>query len=89
MNVQEEYCTTSNIGIGRGVSKNVKFLCLSSLCNGKGTDRQAILYTDRSCFSNSIIILDFMLQDHIRSRGYKTFFMLNSTEHEIFPAHQC
>ena len=22
-------------------------------------------------------------------RGYKTFFMLNSTEHEIFPAHQC
>ena len=24
-----------------------------------------------------------------RSRGYKTFFMLNSTEHEIFPAHKC
>ena len=23
------------------------------------------------------------------SRGYKTFFMLNSVEHEIFPAHQC
>ena len=23
------------------------------------------------------------------SRGYKTFFMLNSTEHEIFPAHKC
>ena len=22
-------------------------------------------------------------------RGYKTFFMLNSTEHEIFPAHKC
>ena len=23
------------------------------------------------------------------SRGYKTFFMLNSTDHEIFPAHKC
>ena len=23
-----------------------------------------------------------------RSRGYKTFFLLNSTEHEIFPAHK-
>ena len=22
-------------------------------------------------------------------RGYKTFFLLNSTEHEIFPAHKC
>ena len=22
-------------------------------------------------------------------RGYKTYFMLNSTEHEFFPAHQC
>ena len=25
----------------------------------------------------------------IRPRGYKTFFMLNSTEYEIFPAHKC
>ena len=24
-----------------------------------------------------------------RPRGYKTFFMLNSIEHEIFPAHKC
>ena len=23
------------------------------------------------------------------SRGYKTFFMLNSNEHEIYPAHKC
>ena len=35
-------------------------------------------------------------QEHIQSprdinwaRGYKTFFMLNSIEHEIFPAHKC
>ena len=25
----------------------------------------------------------------IRPRGYKTFFMLNSAEHEIYPAHMC
>ena len=24
-----------------------------------------------------------------RPRGYKFFFMLNSTEHEIIPAHKC
>ena len=30
------------------------------------------------------------LKGYIRARGYKTFFfMLNSTEHEIFPAHKC
>ena len=23
------------------------------------------------------------------ARGYKTFFMLNSAEHEIYPAHKC
>ena len=23
------------------------------------------------------------------SQGYKTFFMLNSAEHEIYPAHKC
>ena len=26
---------------------------------------------------------------YTRARGYKTFFMLNSTEHENFPAHKC
>ena len=25
----------------------------------------------------------------VRPRGYKTFFMLNSTEYENFPAHKC
>ena len=24
-----------------------------------------------------------------RPRGYKTLFMLNSAEHEIYPAHKC
>ena len=25
----------------------------------------------------------------LRPRGYQTFFMLNVTEHEIYPAHKC
>ena len=25
----------------------------------------------------------------IRAQGYKTFSMLNSVEHKIFPAHKC
>ena len=31
----------------------------------------------------------FYLPLRDRARGYKTFFMLNSIEHEIFPAHRC
>ena len=27
--------------------------------------------------------------EQIRPRGYKSFFMLNSAEHEISPAHKC
>ena len=38
-----------------------------------------------SCFS-----VIFYKEDQLsRPRGYKTFFMLNSVEHEIFPAHKC
>ena len=37
-----------------------------------------------SCF-----LVDFAKSDQIRSRGYKTFFMHNSVENEIFPAHKC
>ena len=29
------------------------------------------------------------VEQSIRPRGYKTFFMLKSTEYEIFPAHKC
>ena len=31
---------------------------------------------------------NFLLEE-TRPQGYKTFFMLNSTEHEFFPAHKC
>ena len=43
-------------------------------------------------FIKSIIILDHIERPSkamIRPQGYKTFFMLNSIEHEIFPAHKC
>ena len=30
-----------------------------------------------------------MNRQDTRPRGYKTFYMLNSAEHEIFPAHKC
>ena len=28
-------------------------------------------------------------RDRAKARGYKTFFMLNSAEHENYPAHKC
>ena len=31
----------------------------------------------------------FLVQVPVWPRGYKTFFMLISSEHEIFPAHKC
>ena len=34
-------------------------------------------------------ILVFHERTKTRARGSKTFFMLNSTEHEIFHAHKC
>ena len=37
-------------------------------------------------------ITDVDLRVNVRQtkpRGYKTFFMFNSTEYEIFPAHKC
>ena len=34
-------------------------------------------------------VFKLFLQMYKQARGYKTFLMLNSTEHEIFPAHKC
>ena len=51
------------------------------------------------CLSSKICYKRYMICDmtkptklcvnHTRLPGYKTFFLLNSTEHEIFPAHKC
>ena len=40
--------------------------------------------------SNKVTNLDStnLLSDVARPRGYKTFFMLNSADHEIHPAHK-
>ena len=34
-------------------------------------------------------MLMYFIVAEIWPRGYNTFFMLNSTEHEIFPSHKC
>ena len=41
--------------------------------------------------SQVVIMLKFIWSGNFwsRARGYKTFFMLNSTEDEIFSAHKC
>ena len=45
----------------------------------------------KETFSSQEDIFPFIVgaRKEDRARGYKTFFMLNSTEHEIFPAHKC
>ena len=36
-----------------------------------------------------VFFLDFGLLYDYRPQGYKTFFMLNSAECKIYPAHKC
>ena len=40
---------------------------------------------------NEVVVVIRVDKDKGRTRpqGYKTFFMLNSAEHEIYPAHKC
>ena len=33
--------------------------------------------------------INILIKEKTWAGGYKTFFMLNSIEHEIFPAHKC
>ena len=84
MNVQKALLC---IGIGVRISKMLVFT-LKFLCDGHdGIVRQAILYWVRSCYLNPTAKSNIFWKSW--SRGYKTFFMLNSAEHEIFPAHKC
>ena len=34
-------------------------------------------------------VIDLFIFQNLLAGGYKTFFMLNSTENEIYPAHKC
>ena len=45
-------------------------------------------YTAASA-SNHFSNVHVQLFSEVRSRGYTTFFILNSAEHEIYPAHKC
>ena len=53
--------------------------------NTKINLRQCIIYIEPPNFDAA----DYCDSPGIRPRGYKTFSMLNSAEHEIFPAHKC
>ena len=54
---RKSYCTTPGVGVGIGdgscvgVTKMLKFLHLSFLCDGQGAVRRATCPCDRSCFS--------------------------------------
>ena len=48
-------------------------------------------YTPKIWFNFSLRKFLYLMQSvsSMRRQGYKTFFMLNSDEHENFPAHKC
>ena len=58
---RNSYCTTPSISIARGIGISrgggdvIKMFYgrVLNLCDGQSTVRQAILYTDRSCFLTS------------------------------------
>ena len=43
---------------------------------------------EQSSFGFNFMLLMIQIKQTL-VRGYKTFFMLNSTEHEIYHAHKC
>ena len=45
--------------------------------------------TSRIIEGEGLMLTFFVRGGPSPARGYKTFFMLNSIEHEIFPAHKC
>ena len=47
-------------------------------------------YENQSCVIQLLtVFFSSITIPNIWPQGYKTFFMLNSIEHEIFPAHKC
>ena len=42
-----------------------------------------------TCSNHGTIMKSCYFEMKVRPRGYKTFFMLNSVEHEIFLTHKC
>ena len=54
--------------------------------------RSASANSAHSNYSMSALLpnlCNMMINCWARPRGYKTFFMLNSNKHVIFPAHKC
>ena len=48
---KKSYCTPSSVGVGRGISKMLKFY-VEVLCDGQSAVRYATLFSDRSCLIN-------------------------------------
>ena len=52
-----------------------------SLCNNIGKNINRYPFSIKQCIKNSKM-------SKLRPRGYKTFSMINSIEHETFPTHK-
>ena len=69
--------------IHRGCTKCFKIYYIILFCDIVFVFLSCLLWTLKSCFYVCCLC------QCPRPKGYKTFFMLNSTEHEIYHAHKC
>ena len=72
----------------------VSFICMYKLYLNKILFKPTVCFlTHHLCFEKKIDTAasnrEAVNNFEIWPRGYKTFFMLNSVEHKIFPAHKC
>ena len=59
---------------------NLKLRKMIKIKKNDGMKQVFVIFVDQT---------EFRLHSTFWPRGYKTFFMLNSAEHEIYPAHEC
>ena len=82
----EKYCL---VLLGSGVDGADRKCCLALLGIGKGGEGEMLPCFAEQGWGRVVRETTACLALLTRPRGYKTFFMLNSTEHEIFPARKC
>ena len=78
-------CTNCSVALGSISSQRPAFLFLTLLYRSLIHGHTEYMEITREGFGFTFDLRGMLLS----LRGYKTFFMLNSTEHEIFPAHKC
>ena len=64
------------------------------LSNNLGSGEPAQIHQSFCCFHNQTTIFTaspaiYVSMGETRPQGYKTISILNSAEHEIYPAHKC